>query len=209
VPIDVRRFCSLRPFLFHLTAASNLPRIRARRELLPAESLLLSAGRQALLSVRRPDHIVISVGGAHVHLRDQRPLHPGSIAFEPGWDLSRFVLELNSYVFFWPGSAQGPISAGRRHFARYQSENPVLLRIPTRSLFFGSALAPHFAWVNSGAPRVSGGRHSPRGAATFSDAHSFTRTSRDVVEVVFRGIVAIPSEAEIASSPDGPYTSFS
>jgi hypothetical protein len=208
MPLDVPEFCHLRPFLFHLTAASNLNRIRAARKLFPAEALLQSAGLQNLLSERRREHIIITADGAQVHIRDQRPLEPGWIAFESGWDLARLVLELNRHVFFWPGWERGPVRSGRSHFDRYQDESPVLLRLPSRSLLLAGSLTPLFARVNSGAPRFSGGRPSPRGAATFSEAHSFPGTRKDVVEVVFRGSVAIPAEAEVASSIDGPWTSL-
>jgi hypothetical protein len=206
MPIDVEQFCRLRPFLFHLTAASNIDRIRQTRELLPAEVFLRAAGREDLLSERRREHVLLDTPRGQVHIRDQGPLHKGSIAFDAGWDLCRLVRDLNSYVFFWPGSVDGPIDAGRRHFARYRHESPVVLRLPSRPLLLSGPQAPLFAWVNSGAPRVSGGRHSPRGGATFTDALAFPRTGGSVVEVVFKGSVRVPPKTDVSSSVGGPWT---
>lgn len=204
--MDLSEFSSLRPLLFHLTAAENLDRIRADSKLLSAATLLLSAHRGDLLSERRREHVAIMTRGARVHIRDQRPLHSGAIEFQSGWDLARLVAELNQHVFFWPGSLRGPVESGRNHFSRYQSEGPVILRAPTWSLLGANARrVPLFACVNSGAPRCSRGRRSPRGESTFCDALTFSRTASSVVEVVFRDSVAVPRGTEVASSPHGPW----
>src|SRR4051812_23502905 len=161
-------FARLRPYLYHLTDARNLPRIMRLRRLDCAAELMSAADRAELVTVRRASHQVISVSGEDVLLRDQAPLHRGNIAFGDGWDFSSFVRLLNERVFFWPGNAHGPNSYGLRHFQRYQHESPVLIRVKTAELFdSNSDRSITFCRYNSGAPRWSRGKAAPRGASTF------------------------------------------
>src|SRR6266571_5249346 len=110
--LDVNRFAELRPFVFHLTGRENIGRIRAASALDSAAAFLSASRCTHLLSLRRRGHQVVGVGAHRVVLRDQDPLHEGAIAFETDWDLPRFVAHVNEHVFFWPGSATGPVAAG-------------------------------------------------------------------------------------------------
>jgi hypothetical protein len=74
-----------------------------------------------------------------VSVRDQAPLHPGNMRLEPGWTLSTFVRYLNDRVFFWPGTDRGPISYGARHYERYLSEGPMIIRVRTASIIARNA----------------------------------------------------------------------
>lgn len=206
---DISQFSNLRPFLYHLTAESNVPLIQAARELRSAEIIFRSARAQDLLPRRRQEHLVLKTREGKVHIRDQKPLHAGSIDFEPGWDLDRLVLELNRLVFFWPGTSMGPNRYGWNHFARFQAESPMILRVHINDFLETNCnIQPLFARVNSGAPRCSGGRQSPRGNTTFSPAEAFAGAPSNVVEVTFRGKVILPKNTGISRRPNGPWGSL-
>ena len=140
--------------------------------------------------------MVIGVGASEVRVRDQAPLHAGNVEFEAGWDFARLVAALNDRVYFWPGTADSPIEYGLRHLGRYLSESPAIIKIPTRSLFAINP-APLFCGYNSGSPRCSGGRKSPRGSTTFQSGANCTLGASDVVEVTFEEVARLPSEAEV------------
>src|SRR5688572_6196850 len=123
----------LRPYLFHLTASSNIAAIGRARKLKSAACLLTEAGRKELIGVRRKLHLPVQVNGSQVQLRDQAPLHAGNMDLSKGWRFEDFVAHLDGRVFFWPGNRSGPIAYGRRHYERYASERPTILRISTAS----------------------------------------------------------------------------
>jgi hypothetical protein len=127
-------------------------------------------------------------------VRDQRPLTPGAIAFEAGWDLGRLVQLLNSLCFFWPGDVDGPIAYGRNHYQRYteEGEDLVVLQIPTAPLFAANpGRGPRFSRVNSGSARCNAGRKAPRGGTTFQDAAAF-KSPGVVKEIVFDDVAVLP-----------------
>jgi len=200
--VRIDQLSALRTHLYHLTAWSNLPGIQAERGLHPAATTLAEA--RLSTTERRRRHTIVRIGGRSVHVRDQTPLHEGSIAFDRGWGIARLVEHINSHVFFWPGSVSGPIASGLNHYARYASERPAILRIPIQSLLRANAgRTPLFCRFNSGAPRVSGGKYSPRGASTYAPASRFPGTRSQVIEVVFRGFVALPEDTAMGRSPSG------
>ena len=156
--------------------------------------------------MKRLEHEIVSINGFDILVRDQQPLHEASIAFESGWNFARWIAHVNQHVFFWPGSHLGPIRPGLNHYRRYASESPAFLRIPTRSLTsMNQVPQPLFCRFNSGAPRYSGGRPSPRGSSTYLEARAFDRSDSDVIEVVFRGSIALPSDSEFSNHPGGPW----
>ncbi len=170
MPFALHRLLQCRPYLFHLTAASNLESISRTLLLRSANELLAEAGLKHRSSRRRLTHLATQHGGESVHIRDQAPLIEGAISFEDGWDMPRLVQHINDHVFFWPGNLAGPIEPGRNHFERYRSESPVILRVPTAELLVQSI---KFSRYNSGAPRCSCGRYSPRGSKTYVPASEF------------------------------------
>ena len=202
----IAEFIEVRPVVYHLTARLNLPRIRRSRTLHSTAQTLTSIDRVDLLSMRRRRSMEFCVDDEWIQIRDQAPLHAGNIGFELGWCLEDFIEELNGRVFFWPGTHSGPIAYGMRHFDRYQHEEPVVLRVPLDLLLEENAgVDPGFCKFNSGSPRCSSGRRSPRGSRTFvtsSDA-PFSRTQ--VVEVTFRDSVILPECVEFAGSYAGPW----
>jgi hypothetical protein len=117
------------------------------------------------------------------------------------------LAHIDAHVFFWPGTAKGPVASGQNHFKRYEKEHPLLLRVPTQSLL---AVNPDvtllFCPFNSGAPRTVGGRKSPRGPGTFLPAHQFQKPPSGVVEVVVNGPVRLPRDAAKAHKYNGSWT---
>lgn len=195
----------LRPWCYHLTSRENLERIRKGRELWSSEELLRAAGRESFVSERRTGSWRVEVGADTVILRDQAPLYQGNIAFAEGWEFTDVVKLLNSFVFFWPGTDKGPIPYGQRHFQRYRSERPVILRVRTRDLADAAADRLALCGFNSGAPRCSRGRKSPRGPDTFIPPDTFPRRASQVVEIVVRRALPLPDHVEIGEHPGGPF----
>jgi hypothetical protein len=199
-------FVRSRPFLYHLTHAENLARIRRTRVLESAERLLQAAGRDDLITTRRRRHERVEVRGDVVHVRDQAPLHAGNMSLEPGWTFADFVRQLNARVFFWPGSDLGPIAYGRRHYAKYAAERPAIIRVPTGSLLsVNPDVALLFCKFNSGSPRWTRGRASPRNSGTFVSASTAPFSASAVVEATAVDAVRLPDETGLGENPDGPW----
>jgi hypothetical protein len=206
VPFDNDTYADLRPYLYHLTARSNLARIRAGRQLESAASLAEQANQSRLLDARRSTHVPIDVDGEQVMLRDQFPLRARNMRLEEGWTFERFIAHLNQRVFFWPGRETGPNDYGWRHFGRYESEQPVVVRVKFADLVQANPqVAPLFARFNSGSPRWSGGEPPTRGSRTFVAADAAPFSAGDVVEVTFQGRVGLPESAEVGDRPDGAW----
>lgn len=190
-------FTHLRPFAYHLTARANLPVIERTRRLDPASAIFTRANRQDLLRTRRRGMTTVAVGDEAVIIRDQDPLHPGNCALTGGFSFDDLIELLNSFVYFWPGTPDGPNDYGRRHFARYAKiGDAIVLRIPTANLFAANpTLTPHASAYNSGSPRCNpqaGGRKSPRGPDTFLPFPDFPHTPGKVIELTFKAPVTLP-----------------
>jgi hypothetical protein len=202
----VEEFARLRPYLFHLTSRANVARINRTRALDPAATILKASGNQMMLKARRGTSIQAKVNGEVVHVRDQHPLHAGNIAFQGSWTFEKLVQEINERVFFWPGSEWWVISYARRHYNRYAAEKPVVLRIPVAELLSRNAGSdPLFCKYNSGSPRWTSGKASPRGPDTFVKCAKASFRASGVVEVSFRSTVKLPGRVEIANSYDGKW----
>jgi hypothetical protein len=98
MPFSLDDFSRRRPYIYHLTAADNVPSIRVFGRLLSAATLAEKAGRPELRTQRRPDQVRLQHPACT--LRDQGPLHLGNMALEEGWSLDMFVALLNERVFF-------------------------------------------------------------------------------------------------------------
>jgi hypothetical protein len=53
---------------------------------------------------------------------------------QDGCTFEDIIEDLNNRAFFWPGTEHGPNDHGRRHFARYANERPLLIRAATSEL---------------------------------------------------------------------------
>lgn len=209
MPIDLAIFGRLRPYLYHLTDERNLARIRRTRVLESAGSLASRAGLTEILDRRRREHRPILIDDEIVILRDQAPLHEGNMRLDEGWDFPRLVRHINDRVFFWPGGADGPISYGLRHFGRYESESPAIIRVRFDSfLDVNSGQQLRFSKCNSGSPRWSRGIPGSRGANTFVPPEEASFRPAHVVEVTVCGEVVLPDDTEIGARPGGPWSPF-
>ena len=172
-------YCRSRCLLYHLTARENVDRIRALRRLDSFANLLLASGEEEILTTRRTDATPVWLDGDKTLIRDQAPLHKGSIQFQGGWSLKDIVRELNRRVFFWSGWEHGPVKHGKKHFGRYGHEGPTVSCVRSDALRGRNVeLAPHFCKYNSGSPRCYRGRGSPRGPTTFSSELNTAHTTR-------------------------------
>jgi hypothetical protein len=208
--LNISEFARSRPYMYHLTDRGNAERISKTNGISPASSLMVSAGRHDLVRRRRRQHERIMVGGNVILIRDQAPLHEGNLDLPNGYSYEDLIDSINSRIFFWPGTAAGPISYGVRHFGRYRDERPVILRVGIESLLRANpAVEPKFCRYNSGSPRCSNGRKSPRGPDTFVAAARFEGTPSSVVEVTFEGALVLPADTTVGEDPKGPWVLLS
>jgi hypothetical protein len=185
------------PFLYHFTAIENLESIESSRELRSASELAKGSGT-SLLPEKRKVARQVSVGTKSVWLQNQRPLYENNILFEGGWQIQHLIDRLNGLIFFWPGKDEGPSNYGTRHLGGNRwLTNVAAVRLCTSDLFdsdFAESLL--FCPYNSGSPRCSGGKRSPRGPSTFPSAEKFQGTPATVVEVVVDGHFHLPASTE-------------
>lgn len=202
-------FSGARPYLFHLTSRDNLDEIGKSRTLYSAAVIMRDAGDRTFLRRKRRNSVNFQVRRKTVNVRDQQPLHAGNITLEGGWSFEDVIHALNEKVFFWPGTRTGPISHGRRHFERYAHESPVVLRVSTAELYAANPNSePLFCRYNSGSPRCSKGRGSPRGPRTFLKASEVDYTACNVVEVTFSVKVSLPDVMHVCDDISGPWRSI-
>ncbi len=146
------------------------------------------------------------VDGNDVDIRDQRPLYLGKTKLERGRSFGDLVRALNERIYFWPGTDDQPSSYGIRHFERYEGSEIVIFRMRTEDLFHvNSKESPYFCKFNSGSPRTTQGKGSPRDPNTFVDCTSAAYSACGVVEVTYAKVVNLPLNIESAKSPWGPW----
>jgi hypothetical protein len=159
------KFCSIRPFAYHLTSVENLSSIRVTGCLETAASILERASQAELTRKHRPRRVPVFLNGEGVWLQSQAPLYERNILFCQGWGLEDLLGRLNSLVFFWPGTDDGPNIYGKRHLESASWDASVaILRVSTAELLDANAtLSPLFCRYNSGSPRYSHGLPSRPG----------------------------------------------
>jgi hypothetical protein len=202
----VDSYASARPYLFHLTHRDNLNHIRELARLFPAAVLMERAKQTDLIRTLRRGPRQVSFEGRTIVIRDQDRLHRGNTGVPSGFTFEDLIESLNRRIFFWPGASAGPISYGRRHFERYEEEHPVILRIDFQSLLsVNHSASPFYCRYNSGSPRCSDGKKSPRGPNTFVSATDFHETPSKVVEVTFDTEIILPPTTQFGMHPAGPW----
>jgi hypothetical protein len=206
MPFSDAQFARTRPFLFHLTDRGNLKEIGSSRTLHSAASLMQKAGATSFLRQRRAKSMQVQLAAITISIRDQEPLYAGNISLLGGWSFEDVVQSLNERIFFWPGSHSGLIGHGQRHFARYLSEKPAILRVSTADLYrANSGVSPLYCRYNSGSPRCTYGKGSPRGPSTFVSCADADYGPSKVVEVTYREHVTLPPLVEVGDSTFGPW----
>lgn len=194
-------FLDLRPYVYHVTSRENTEVLRRARMIRTTHTLLRLADRLDLLRQRREGYVSLRTPDGVVVLKDQKPLIEANTILAGGWNFGSYVEFLNGFTFFWPGTDVGPIGSGRRLLAHYEADGPLVLRIPTADLLNANlGIAPEFCAFNSGAPRYNAGKPARRGPDLFSPAQSFSRRASEVVELAFRGDVALPATTQSRSA---------
>lgn len=200
------RYAKFRPFLYHVTRRHNMKFIAAMRKLQSAATWLNVAKQKYSITSPRRKPLPLTVNEHHVILNDQASLHEKNARFPDGWSALKFARHLDRYVFFWSGRARGPVKSGIRFFERYEHQDMVIIRAPFGSLRKqNNKSKPLFCRYNSGSPRWSNNRPSPRDPEIFAPAKACGFTAGMVKEVVFRDFVVLPDDTERANSVDGPW----
>ena len=206
--MELEKYSASRPYLYHLTYRANISHIRELGRLFPTASLLHESGNSDLMRTARRGPKPITFRGREITLRDQDKLRSGPTGLPREFSFADLVEIINSRVFFWAGSVAGPVPSGVRHFERYEGkgERPVILRLGFTSLLaFNRSANPFFCRYNSGSPRCSNARKSPRGPDTFVSARDFAGTPSAVIEVTFDTEISLPPDTDCGPRPDGPW----
>ena len=205
--MNIERFISLRPYLYHLTSKENAEKIVDGRVLYSTNELLRrsdATNHDQLNRKRRAESVPIKIGEETFWLRDQLPISEVNLVkcLTDGWGVGDFLYHLNDRVFMWP-----TIGRLMSHYMTYESEKPVLFRFSTAEIL---AANPHvkFCRLNSGATRSNsylGGAPPDRGSRTFLPASEFERTPSQVVEVTFEGQCKLVGPIGIDRHPEGKF----
>ena len=210
--VEFEKLIKRTPLLFHLTYVPSLERIRRTMTLESAGRLLELGNMQEWLRKRRERMLRFTVDDDNIVLTDQRPLTEGNIDFQGDWVVADLIEAVNKRVFFWRGDHSGLLMKDRGHYGSYneRGEQLAFLRIP-----FADAVAiadnsvPEYCRYNSGGPRCSGGKKSPRGPGTFVEARQADFTLGKVREVVFQDVFHLPTSTEVCfGNWCGPWKNF-
>ena len=201
MPFTIGQFGTISPFLFHLTYASNVPRILRLRKLESAASLLSEGGQQHWIRQKRLKPVHLIIDSERICVTDQSPLVESNIEFQGGWTIADLIECLNRRVFFWRGPKGGLLAKDRGHHERYSSSgfDLVFLRIPFAEVAaLNEGRGPEFCKYNSGAARQNDGKPIPRGSQTFLPAVMANFGIGQVREVCFRDFVLLPPSVEFS-----------
>jgi hypothetical protein len=194
---------------YHVTSAANLVSIRQSRVLLPTQTLLKQAKRHYFLRRRRTRDVLLRIEGQQILIRNQVPLDPYSLDLGATGTLPEYVACLNSFVYFWPGTALGPREDGVRMFERTNGTLSIVIRMPTRSLIDTNPASPTYvATCNTGVAWTEQGTRSRRGPDVFQPVETFSEQPSSIHEICFGGDVRLPEDAEYGTNPAGPWRPF-
>jgi hypothetical protein len=203
------KYQQARPVLFHVTPVANLDRLRATRRLDSVAALLGGTEHQPVLSQRRLADMTFLLDGFEVTIRSQAPLRQANIELTGGWSFADYLCELNSRVFFWPGTWDGPNSYGSRHLSSRVNLGSALLKLGLQELLSTNPeSALYLSRFNTGAARRYFGRRSPRGPETFIVASEWPSSPSRVAEVSFVGAVDLPSTVEFQARGSKNWTAL-
>lgn len=206
--MDIDKFIKLRPYVYHLTDRRNLNSIIAQKQIFSTRKIVSDSAiqnKKTYLASRRPNHDLIKINVYDFHIRDQQPISELVLgrSLTNNWTVADFIAHLNKRVFFWP-----TINRLTRHYDRYQSENPIILRFSTEDVL---KLNPNaeFCHLNSGATRCSShwnGDAPHRGADTFLTAANYQLGHASVAEVTILDYCDLPDDYWTSGSPNGQWT---
>ena len=205
--MELDKFITYNPYLYHLTSVQNAKNIIAIQKLYSANALIDMSGdkkEQAVKRNKRFTHLPLIVDGIEISLRDQRPISEKALAkcLTDNWSVGDFLFHLNDRVFMWP-----TLNRLTRHFNRYANEKPVIFRFSTKDILTAN---PHvkFARLNTGATRANsylGGKAPERGPKTFLSADDYHLSVGSVAEVTFEKSCIIAGDFGFDSVPEGNF----
>lgn len=97
-------------------------------------NLAQSSETPSLFTAPQNQRYSTRIEGQRILIRNQLPLDPYSLDLGATVTLEEYVACLNSFVYFWPGTALGPRENGVRMFERTNGAVSVVIRVSTRSL---------------------------------------------------------------------------
>jgi hypothetical protein len=212
--MDIKRFITLRPHLYHLTDRNNFKNLLHNGGVLFSttdlvqKSSLTEEKQLEFIKKRRPIHEKLTVNGQLIYIRDQRPISIINLqkCIPADWSIEDYIRLLNERVFFW-----STLNRLDSHYKRYSSEKPVIIKVETESLL-GLNTHPEFCRLNSGATRSNenyDGGPPPRGRDTFLRAEEYPYTPSSVAEVTFPSLCCLPKLIQIGKIPFGPWKRLS
>ena len=157
----------------------------------------------------RAKRVVLTIDDEPVIIRDQAPLLlKGQMDLASGFALTDLTTLIDKHVFFWPGNAD-EMRSGLWESSKYAEDNVVMIRVSLAALLRENpGVGPFFCKFNSGGPRATGGRPSPRGPDLFVGAAHFDGTPSTVIEVAFRRSVRLPADVDLAEGLNAPFRPF-
>jgi hypothetical protein len=208
--MNINDFINKRPYLYHLTDRENIDFIKSKNAIYSTTEIVENSDVEDkinFLRSRREGHSKIVLNETTISIRDQRPISLVALGkcLTDDWHSGDFIKHLNDRVFFWP-----TLERLIRHYNRYKEEDPVIIRVKTDDLFRENP-EPLFCRLNSGATRPNsylGGIAPERGPNTFLPADHYLRNVGSVAEVTFLRRCIFPQEVEIASAPEGKWSSI-
>lgn len=170
----------------------------------------MNTAAQHFLLGKRRETVDVEVDGRVVQIRDHKPLIAANLELLDGCTFDDFVNELNSKVFLWAGTEQGPCTSGKNHIRKYQAEGSVvILRVPTQMLLAENGLDRFkVTYCNSGSARQNKGQKAKRGKSTFLSLSEAARPPGDLVELTYHRFAKLPSGTQHASSLSGPWSTL-
>jgi hypothetical protein len=195
---------------YHVTSAANSASIRQSRVLQTAHDLFIQAKREDLLNQRRTEDVLLLIEGERrVSIRNQCPLDPDSLDLGPICTLSEYIECLNSHVYFWPGTASGPIDDGVRMCEKSSCGRSIILKVPTQSLFNANRkTSVRVSTCNTGVAWRDGEVKSRRNPDVFEPIADFSEDPRRICEISFSSNMHLSEDVEYTANLAGPWRRF-
>lgn len=204
--MEINNFIKKRPYLFHLTSKDNIKNIISTKKLYSTKCIVETTEcpePNKILKEKRMEHKIIKHNDITYMLRDQKPISEKLLkgCLEEGMTFEQYYEMLNERVFWWP-----TIDRLTRHYSRYESEKPKIIRVSTESVYKLNKSKIEFSHLNSGALRANPylkGKSPKRGYNTFVIPSKFNYSTSKVAEVTFLWDCLLPDEIYISNSPNG------
>lgn len=172
-------------------------------------NLAQSSETPSLFTAPQNQRYSTRIEGQRILIRNQLPLDPYSIDLGATVTLAEYVAYLNSFVYFWPGTALGPRENGVRMFERTNGAVSVVIRVSTRSLIdVNRDSLTYVATCNTGAAWTEQGKRSRRGPEVFQSIERFSEQPASIHEICFAGEVRLPEDVEYGTNPEGRWSPF-